>query len=174
MNKAIIIGSPGSGKSTFARALQQATGLPLIYLDQLYWSADRSHVEKSVFQQRLQSVVEQERWIIDGNYASSLEQRLSACDTIFFLDYPTDICLAGVLKRQGQARPDMPWVENSDVLDAEFIKLIQNYRQVNRPQVLELIAQYPEKQAYIFENRGEAQAYLHSLATAKSSFLTER
>ncbi len=57
MNKAIIIGSPGSGKSTFARALQQATGLPLIYLDQLYWSADRSHVEKSVFQQRLQSVL---------------------------------------------------------------------------------------------------------------------
>ena len=66
MNRVLVIGCPGSGKSTFSRALAEKTGLPLIHLDQLYWNADRTTVEKQVFRRRLEDSLEGESWIIDG------------------------------------------------------------------------------------------------------------
>lgn len=164
MNKIIIIGSPGSGKSTFARALQRLTKLPLIHLDRLYWNPDRSIVDKSMFLANLQAVLAQKVWIIDGNYASTMEQRLQACDTVFFLDYPTEVCLAGLEARRGQARPDMPWIGLSDEQDTDFIEFVENYRQEQRPQVLELLAQHQDKQVYVFESRKQAQQYLDRVA----------
>lgn len=85
MKKIIIPGCPGSGKSTFARALQKQTGLPLFYLDRMNWNPDRTTVEKDVFLERLQEVLSREEWILDGNYGSTIELRLQACDTAFFL-----------------------------------------------------------------------------------------
>lgn len=87
MKKIIIPGCPGSGKSTFARALQKQTGLPLFYLDRMNWNPDRTTVEKDVFLERLQEVLSREEWILDGNYGSTIELRLQACDTAFFLKF---------------------------------------------------------------------------------------
>ena len=42
MERAIVIGCPGGGKSTFARALAEKTGLPLHHLDMMYWNADKT------------------------------------------------------------------------------------------------------------------------------------
>ena len=53
MKKVIVIGCPGSGKSTFSRALHEIVGIPLYHLDMMYWNADRTTVEKSVFLERL-------------------------------------------------------------------------------------------------------------------------
>ena len=110
MKKAIVIGCPGSGKSTFSRALHEKTYLPLFHLDMMYWNADKTTVEKSVFLQRLSEVLAQDTWIIDGNYGSTMEMRLKECDTVFFLDFPYEVCLDGLLKRRGKPRTDMPWV----------------------------------------------------------------
>ena len=93
MKKVIVIGCPGSGKSTFSRALQAKTGLPLFYLDMMYWNPDKTKKEKTVFLESLASALQKDEWIIDGNYASTMEARLQACDTVFFLDYPLDVCL---------------------------------------------------------------------------------
>ena len=86
MKKAIIIGCPGSGKSTFARALAEKTGLPIFHLDNMFWNADRTHVEKPVFLERLRTAMAQDSWIIDGNYNSTMELRMEAADTVFLLD----------------------------------------------------------------------------------------
>ena len=167
MRKVIIIGCPGSGKSTFARALQDKTGLPLFHLDMMYWNADRTVVSREVFRERLNTVLQQERWIIDGNYGSTMELRMAACDTVFFLDYPVEVCLAGVAARRGQARPDMPWVEQADSeLDEEFMALIQGFEQSHRPQIFELLEKYMDKDIIVFRSREEAQAYLAPIEEA--------
>ena len=161
MRKVIIIGCPGSGKSTFARTLQEKTGLPLYYLDQMYWRADRTFVDKSLFRERLQAALDREEWIIDGNFASTMELRLAACDTVFFLDYPLEVCLSGIEDRRGKPRPDMPWIEREP--DEEFISFIKNYRTDTRPMVMELLEKYPDKQVIVFHNRAEATAFLDNM-----------
>lgn len=62
MKKVIIIGCPGSGKSTFARTLQKKTGLPLFYLDMLKWNSDKTTVSKEIFLDRLNGI-EAEQYI---------------------------------------------------------------------------------------------------------------
>ena len=111
MEKVIIIGCPGSGKSTFGRKLKHITGLPLYHLDMMFWNEDKTTVSKEIFIERLQEVMSNPKWIIDGNYGGSMEMRIKECDTVFFLDYPTEVCIDGIIKRKGKPRSDMPWVE---------------------------------------------------------------
>ena len=158
MQKIIIIGCPGSGKSTFARALHRKTGIPLYYLDLLYWNEDKTTVSKDVFLERLKQVLSEENWIIDGNYGSSMELRMAECDTVFFLDYDSDICLSGIKDRMGKQRPDMPWIETQE--DPEFTEFIKSYNTDSRPKVIELLKKYNDKDIVIFKNRDEAESYL--------------
>lgn len=158
LKKVIVIGCPGSGKSTFSKALAQKTGLPLHHLDLMYWNGDKTTVEKSVFLARLSQVLSGEEWIIDGNYASTLELRLAACDTVFFFDLPREVCLAGVRARQGKQRSDMPWVETEE--DEEFLRFITEYREKERPRVLSLLGAQKGKSIRIFQSRKEADAAL--------------
>ena len=160
MKKVIVIGCPGSGKSTFSRALHYKCGIPLYHLDMLYWNSDKTTVEEEVFLQRLSEVVAGEEWIIDGNFSSTMEMRFVECDTVFFLDYPTDVCLEGVRSRRGKARPDIPWVEIAE--DPEFTEFIKTYKEKRRPRVLELIEKYSDKNTFVFGSREEADEYLRN------------
>lgn len=162
MKKVIVIGCPGSGKSTFARALHEETSVPLYPLDMMYWNADRTTVEKSVFLERLTAVLERDEWIVDGNYASTMEMRLAACDTVFFLDYPLDVCLAGVRERRGKPRADMPWIEAEE--DAEFIEFIKKFNEQQRPPILELLKKYHDKRIFTFQSRAQADEFMQKRA----------
>ena len=159
MKKIIVIGCPGSGKSTVSRALHNQTGIPLYHLDMMYWNADKTRVEKRVFFERLSAVLEKDEWIIDGNYGSTMELRMMACDTVFFLDYPTDVCLDGIRARHGKPRSDMPWIETEE--DAEFIEFIKSYNEMQKPGVLALLEKYCNKNVIVFKSREQADAFLN-------------
>lgn len=161
MRRVLVIGSPGSGKSTFARKLRELTGLPLVYLDRLQWNADRTVVDRSVFLARLEEALHQDAWIIDGNYAFALEKRLQACDTVFFLDFPVDLCLKGIEERRGKVRPDMPWVEEEE--DPEFTEFVRRFPVETRPVILELLERYDHKEIHTFTSREAANDYLNEL-----------
>ncbi|HCL02616.1 MAG TPA: adenylate kinase [Lachnoclostridium phytofermentans] len=163
MKKVMVIGCPGCGKSTFSKALHKATGLPLFHLDMFYWNADRTVVQKSIFKEKLQSTLAQETWIIDGNYGSTIELRLQACDTVFFLDYPVEVCLEGIQSRKGKARTDMPWFESVDEEDEEFITFINNYNSFSRPVIIDLLNAYADKNIVILKSRSEANKYVTQL-----------
>lgn len=163
MERVMVIGCPGSGKSTLSRVLHKKTGLPLYHLDMMNWNSNGTTVGKSVFRERLYEIIQKEKWIIDGNYGSTIEIRLQACDTVIFLDYPLEICLDGVKARIGKERADMPWVESINEVDEDFIEFINNYNNKNRPVLMQLLKKYSDKTILIFRNREEADKYFEQI-----------
>lgn len=172
MQKVLIIGCPGAGKSTFARRLQSLTGLPLYYLDRLWHRPDRTHITREEFDRTLAEWLTRPAWIIDGNYSRTLPGRLEACDTVFLLDYPLDVCLAGVEDRRGCLRPDMPWVEEE--LDAEFLQYILDFGQAQMPAIRAMLESYRDRrQIFTFHSRAEADASLNALAVTLRPYRPE-
>ena len=158
MKKIIVIGCPGSGKSTFSRELHKRTNIPLYHLDMLFWNADKTTVEKSVFLERVNELLDKEEWILDGNFNSTMELRMSSCDTVIFLDFSPEICLDGVRSRRGKPRFDMPWIETEE--DDEFMDYIRNFNEQRRPQILELLEKFKDKNIIRFTTREEMDEYL--------------
>ncbi len=161
MNKIIIIGCPGAGKSTFARKLRDHTGLPLYYLDMLWHKPDRTTVSRSEFDSRLKEILSKDQWIIDGNYGRTLEMRFQSCDTVFLLDLPTEECLTAAESRIGTPREDLPWTETE--FDEEFRQWIVNFPQNKLPAIYQLINKYRNrKDIYIFHSREEINHYFQN------------
>ncbi|MGI6254840.1 MAG: adenylate kinase [Acutalibacter sp.] len=163
--RVLVIGSPGSGKSTFARRLALLCGLPLVYLDRLYWNSDRTTVSKEEFRRRLREVLQEDRWLIDGNYLGTMELRMGECQTVFFLDFPVETCLEGVRSRRGKERPDMPWIELEE--DPEFMEFIRQFPRESRPRILELQRKYPRKHWVVFHTRAQEDAYLRGFQAGR-------
>lgn len=101
--------------------------------------------------------------MLRGNSGGTMELRLGACETVFLLDYPTEVCLEGIRERAGKPRPDMPWVEKPGEIDVEFMAFIRNYNKFERPKVLARLNKYSDKTIYIFKGKEEADAFLASL-----------
>ena len=162
MKKVIVVGCPGSGKSTFARKLQEKTGLPLYYLDMIWHKPDKTTLTNEEFDEKLHELIARDEWIIDGNYSRTLEPRLQACDTAFVLDLPLEVCLAGAQARVGTKRIDMPWEETE--LSQEFLNYILSFSQQQLPRLLQLAQQYSsQKQVVFFRSRRECDDFLKSL-----------
>ncbi|MBO4327116.1 MAG: adenylate kinase [Clostridia bacterium] len=157
-NKIIVLGCPGSGKSTFAKKLHIKTGLPLIHLDNIWWRPDRSHISRDEFDIKLAEILKGEGWIIDGDYSRTYEVRFEACDTVIFLDFGFDECMGGILERVGKTRTDIPWTEQD--LDQELVRQVEEYEAKNRPVILSLIEKHPQKTVLVFSSRKEADEWL--------------
>ena len=162
MNRIIIIGSPGAGKSCFARKLRDMTGLPLYYLDQVYHKPDRTTVTREEFDRKLLEIMQTDNWIIDGNYQRTLPIRFEACTDVFFLDYPLEQCLEGAALRIGIKREDLPWIEEE--FDPEFRQYILDFHRDQLPRIYELVEQYQDiKRITIFHSREEADEWITRL-----------
>ena len=131
MQRVLVIGSPGAGKSTLSRSLTARTGLPLYHLDKLFWLPGWVERDRDEGRAELAEVLAGDRWIIDGNYGSTLPLRIARADTVVWLDYPTWLCLGRVLKRwwqyRGTARPDMT-EDCPEHLNLEFLLYVLNFR----------------------------------------------
>lgn len=162
MLKIIIIGSPGSGKSTFARKLRDITNLPLYYLDMLWHKKDRTNISREEFDEKLEKILKKDKWIIDGNYQRTIEMRLKECDTVFLMDYPLEVCLSGAEERVGKKREDLPWIEEK--IDEEFKQIIVDFSKNKLPQICKLLEKYQQnKNIVIFKSREEADNYIKKM-----------
>ena len=164
--RALVIGCPGAGKSTFARGLRDATGIPLVYLDMIWHKPDGTNVSPEEFDQRLAEKLARERWIIDGNYLRTLPERLKRCDAVFSLDLPAEECLAAARGRIGQPREDLPWRETE--FDPEFGEYILRFPTDQRPKLLALLDAWRDDRAIVtFRSHDEANRYLARIAEAQ-------
>ena len=168
MERVLIIGNAGAGKSTFARALAEKTGLPLIHLDRLFWHGNWEHISREEFDRLLQAELEKPRWIIDGNFNRTLPHRLSCCDQVFYFDLPTPVCLWGITKRvlenYGKTRSDMGG-NCPERFDRQKPPLYQNVLTFNRQHRTDYYRLLRESgvRVMVFRSRRQAKQYLKSL-----------
>ena len=142
MKKIMVIGSSGAGKTYFSRKLSEKFGIPLIHLDKIYWQPGWNEPTKEEWKATLEDVLEQDSWIIDGNYGSTIEMRLAACDTVFFLDIRRTLCMWRVIRRTfrffKRGRPDM--AEGCyERLDFSFLSFVWNYPERSKPKIERLL-----------------------------------
>ena len=160
MRKVIVIGCPGSGKTTFAKKLSRRVDLPLYYLDAIWHKPDKNHISREEFDAHLAVILALDSWIIDGNYSRTIESRILACDTVFLFDLPVEVCLDGAISRIGKGRYDIPWIETE--LDPNFKREIEEFPSKNLPTIYALIDKYKDcKTVVIFKSREQADAFLN-------------
>jgi adenylate kinase family enzyme len=130
VQRVLIIGIPGAGKSTFARALAARTGLPLIHLDQEFWQPGWRPTPKVQWEAHLATLVQRPAWVMDGNFDRSLPIRLPRADTVILFDIPRHRALWRVGQRiarsYGRVRPDMA-PGCPERLDGAFVRYIWNF-----------------------------------------------
>jgi len=175
MQRVLVMGSSGSGKSTFALRLAELTGLPFVSLDALYWQPGWQPSEPEPFRQRAAAAAHGPGWVMDGNYISSGagELRRELADTVIWFDLPRLVCLTGIMKRivttYGVVRPEMA-PGCPEQIDLEFIRYVWTYRQQQRPKLLEYFAALRPDQALIcFNSRQQADRYLEGAKAASNA-----
>lgn len=172
LRRILVIGSSGAGKSVFAAKLAERMGLPLIHLDAIYWKPGWVKTPKDEWQRTVDELLARDRWVMDGNYAGTLDRRLSACDTVVFLDLPRTVCLWRAVKRRimyrRRSRPDMtPGCQER--VTWEFIRWIWEYPRKQRPRVMaRLAAPRPDQQAVVLRSTADADRFLRSIPAARA------
>ncbi len=159
-----MIGSGGSGKTTFARALAEKAKLPLIHLDALYWSGGWTPTPNEKWDRVIEGLIARDEWVMDGNYGRTLPTRLAACDTVFFLDLPRYVCVWRVFRRwivyRGRSRPDL--AEGCpESLTWELVCWIWTYPRRRRPDILRRLSELSEgTRVTVLRSTEEVRQYL--------------
>ncbi len=172
MQKILIIGCAGAGKTVLATELGALTNLPVIHLDAHYWKPGWIRPQKEDWIKAVADLVKPDRWIIDGNYGSSIPQRLSACDSVIFLAYSRWLCLFRVFRRSlsfwGRTRPDLNPGCAEKLPDREFLTWIWNYQTRSMPSILETLRSLEgEKEILILRSPAETRKFLNQVREMK-------
>ena len=150
MERVVILGPAGSGKTRLARELSSRTGLPAVHLDVLFWREEWAPAPRDEARRDLTAAAARERWIIEGNFLPDDEAepdpRFQRADTVIFLDLPRRTCIRRVLMRlvrdRGRSRADLPRGAYEG-FDLPLLRWIWTYETTDRPRVLRLLAELP-------------------------------
>lgn len=169
IKKILIIGSAGSGKTTFSLKLSEIINLPIIHLDREYWLPNWEKPKQDDWFKKVNQLVNNDEWIMDGNYRSSLDIRLQKADMVIFLDYKRSTCVKGVLKRifkyHKKQRNDL--TEGCiDKLDFAFLKWVYDFKKKYRPEIVEKLSKL-NIPVVVFKNRKQSEEYLENLKINK-------
>jgi adenylate kinase family enzyme len=168
VDRVVILGSGGAGKTELASGLSRRTGLPVVHLDVLFWRAGWKAAPADEASRDLASAIARERWILDGNFLDvEGDVRFDRADTVVFLDVPRVTCrwraLSRLVRDRRRSRADLP-EGCSEGFDLEFLRWIWRYPRTDRPRVLEILAGLgPAVDVCHLTTRGEARRYLETL-----------
>ena len=170
MQRVLVMGCSGSGKSTFGRALADKLRLPFVSIDQIYWQPGWREPKLEEFTARMTREAEKPAWVMDGNYmrdgAGAL--RRARADTILWFDLPRWVCMVSVVARSvksyGVVRPEMA-PGCPERFDWTFWRYVWSYREVQRPKLVSYFsALRPDQQRVTFTSRAQATSFLAKAA----------
>jgi hypothetical protein len=167
MRRIVVIGPLAAGKSTLAVQLGRLLGIPVHHLDWLYWGDTWTPTPPAEWQAMLDRIVADESWIIDGNFTSSLPQRLAAADTVIYLDLPPLTSAIRATRRRilhrwrpapgtpGGARP---------MFNAQLFRWISAFPSQNRPYLLGQLTRPPvADKTIILRNQRDVRRFVRSM-----------
>ena len=163
MERILIIGCGGAGKSTLARQLGELTGLPVVHLDKLFWHPGWVESTKEEIDAKIAAALDEPQWIMDGNYNRTLPMRIRKCDTVIYLDFSRFACLMGVAKRvlttYGTVRPDMG-EGCPERFDLDFLRWVWNFNKNKREQYYRLLNEAEGVETIVLKNRRAVRKFL--------------
>ena len=166
MERIIIIGCGGAGKSTLARQLGDKLNIPVVHLDKLWWKPGWVEIDRDEFDELHRRELSKEKWIMDGNFNRTMPERIARCDTIIYLDFSRFACLRGVIKRvlttYGTVRPDMG-EGCPERIDFEFLKWVWNYNRDKRERNYRLLNEAEHAETIVLKNRRTVKMFLNEL-----------
>lgn len=166
MERILLIGCGGAGKSTLARQMGEKLNIPVVHLDKLFWHPGWVESTKEEIDARIFQEIRKPQWIMDGNYNRTLPQRLEYCDTVIYMDFNRAACLMGVLKRvlttYGKVRPDMG-EGCPERIDFEFLKWVWNFNKNKREKYYRLLNEAQGVNTIVLKNRRMVKRFLESL-----------
>ena len=166
MERIIIIGCGGAGKSTLARKLGEVLDLPVVHLDKLFWKPGWVETSHEEFDALLAQELAKDHWIMDGNFNRTMPERMKRCDTIIYLDFSRCACLMGVLKRiittYGTVRPDMG-EGCPERFDWEFLQWVWNYNKNKRESNYRLLNEATHAETIVLKNRRAVKKFLKTM-----------
>jgi adenylate kinase family enzyme len=163
MNKIVIIGSPGAGKSRLARELGSIYNIKVYHLDRLFWLPGWKEKPRDTRIDILQDIVRERQWVIDGTYLNTSELHLETADTIIFLGIPRLVCLWRLMKRHqvfdGRSRRDIP-MGCKDKLTLFLILKVLGFPFQSRRELHQRLRNYNSKQIFWFHSTREVEDFL--------------
>ena len=166
MQRIMIIGCGGAGKSTLARQLGEKLDLPVVHLDKLFWKPGWEHIPREEFDKLHREALTGEKWILDGNYDRTMAERIKYCDTVIYLDFSRFACLMGVAKRilttYGTVRPDMG-EGCPERIDWEFLQWVWNFNKNKREKTYRLLNETEGIEKIVLKNRRAVKRFLKQL-----------
>ena len=166
MERIMIIGCGGAGKSTLARQLGEKTGIPVVHMDRLFWQPGWVATPDEEFESIMEQQIFADRWIIDGDFIATMPQRLQRCDTVIYLDMSRTVCLWGAISRlvknHGKVHSDMG-IGCPESFDPDFLKWVWQYNKNNRAENYRLLNEAKGIKIIILRNRREVNSFLANI-----------
>lgn len=166
----VILGSGGSGKTTLANYITKKTNLPIVYLDKEYWLPNWERPDNDVWNQKLTTLVQNDQWVMDGNYIDSLDIRLNKADLVIMLDIKPSICVSSVFFRTLLGH----FIRRNDLSEGckdkfddkyvDLIKWVKEFKNIYFTQLIDLCLKYPNIDLKLFTKRKNARKFVKRMA----------
>jgi adenylate kinase family enzyme len=163
MNRILVVGISGTGKTYAAERLAQKFNLPVTYLDSIFWKENWKEEDEALVKSKIKKLINANEWVIEGYIEPLGKERVQQAELVIYLDYSGISAVLGGLDRRkqfrGKVRPEMP-AGNTESVGIKFLWTL--FMRHERPEIEKTISGYEQKVVRL-KSRKQTESYLQHL-----------